>query len=293
MKFSKSLSALALVGASIMSIAAVKPNSAKAASSAALSKDSSLGPGYYSQSTIDKANATKAEANAMPISGVATVNYKPGYGIALWSQPGTQLTGRYLPTGSKWRVFKYTTINGQRWYNLGGDQWISAQYSVLNTGNEQHSDMQPQRPQNIRTISEHGTLRINYLMNQSVNVYSAPGANATGKHLPNNTYWKYYKVAKYNGQDWYNLGGNQWVLGQYIQIPGNPENSVIRVNKVVTINYKPGYGIAVWNTPGGKPTGKYLPTGTKWKVNAQIDNGFLWYQVGTNQWIPAMYTYNG
>jgi|GEM_PF-5934436 len=74
-----------------------------------------------------------AAASTSPVASVAVVNYVPGYGIALWTKPGQQFTGRYLAHGSQWRVFKSTRVNGKIWYNLGGNQWIDGGFTRLTT----------------------------------------------------------------------------------------------------------------------------------------------------------------
>ncbi|KRM72195.1 hypothetical protein FC34_GL001179 [Lacticaseibacillus brantae DSM 23927] len=63
---------------------------------------------------------------------VVTVNYVPGYGIALWNSPQADHTflGRTLGHGTAWKVFDVKTVNGNTWYNLGGDQWIDGKYTV-------------------------------------------------------------------------------------------------------------------------------------------------------------------
>ena len=61
----------------------------------------------------------------------------------------------------------------------------------------------------------------------------------------------------------------------------------------VTINYVPGYGIAVWsNYQGGHTTGQYLKHGNSYKVIATATDaqGNTWYDLGLNQWIMAKYT---
>lgn len=66
--------------------------------------------------------------------------------------------------------------------------------------------------------------------------------------------------------------------------------------QVVTINYVPGYGIAVWNNyQNGHTTGKYLQHGDSYKTfgTAQDSQGNTWYNVGGNQWIMAKYTTTG
>ncbi|WP_276805091.1 SLAP domain-containing protein [Lactobacillus hominis] len=134
-------------------------------------------------------------------TGTVTVHYKPGYGIAVWSQPGKNaIPGKYLKHGTSWKYFKYVNVNGTIWYNLGGNQWVSGQY-LINKNPE-------------------GIARYNYLSNFTVKISNPKGAKVyadpnsgitTGRVLPKNSNWKAYQVLG-NGDRWYNLGGNQWVM---------------------------------------------------------------------------------
>lgn len=58
--------------------------------------------------------------------GVLTINARPNYGVAIWSVPGKKRTSRYLQNGTSWKFFKIAMINGEKWYNLGGNQWVPA-----------------------------------------------------------------------------------------------------------------------------------------------------------------------
>ncbi|BDR55456.1 immunoglobulin-like domain-containing protein [Xylocopilactobacillus apis] len=63
-------------------------------------------------------------------------------------------------------------------------------------------------------------------------------------------------------------------------------------NKAVGyINYVPGYGIMVYNAPGGTSTGVRLNHGTAWKIGQKAVNakGEVFYRVGSNQWINGKY----
>ena len=78
-----------------------------------------------------KAKYTTQEAQITAKSGVLTINSKPDYGVAVWRVPGQdQISGKFLKDGSSWRYFRVANVNGQTWYDLGGNQWISAK-SVL------------------------------------------------------------------------------------------------------------------------------------------------------------------
>lgn len=58
-----------------------------------------------------------------------TINYKPGYGIAVWSNYiNGKPTGKTLKTGTTWKSFKMAVVNNHSWLNLGGNQWIDANY---------------------------------------------------------------------------------------------------------------------------------------------------------------------
>lgn len=77
------------------------------------------------------AKYTTQEAQVIAKSGVLTVNSKPNYGVPVWRVPGqNQIAGKFLADGSSWRYFRVATVQGQTWYDLGGNQWVSAK-SVL------------------------------------------------------------------------------------------------------------------------------------------------------------------
>jgi flagellum-specific peptidoglycan hydrolase FlgJ len=77
------------------------------------------------------AKYTTQEAQVTAKSGVLTINSKPNYGVPVWRVPGQdQISGKFLKDGSSWRYFRVANVNGQTWYDLGGNQWISAK-SVL------------------------------------------------------------------------------------------------------------------------------------------------------------------
>jgi len=133
-------------------------------------------------------------------TGVVTVHYKPGYGIAVWSQPGKGvIPGKYLKHGTSWKYFKTASIGGLLWYNLGGNQWVSAQYTTSN--------------------NPYGVAKYAFAYKSTVKITNPKGAKiysdtnsavSTGRVLPAGSRWKTFEVLN-NGARWYNLGGNQWI----------------------------------------------------------------------------------
>jgi hypothetical protein len=139
------------------------------------------------------------------------------------------------------------------------------------------------------------TIDINYVPGYGVAVWTAPvgGHTIPGKLLMTGTKWKTVRTTKVNGTDWYDLGGNQWIAAPYAHVYGAPNSTTeVATSKVATINYVPGYSIAVWTSPnnGTRVPGKMLKHGTAWRVVGTLNNGELWYDLGGHQWIQARYT---
>mgnify|MGYP000862271417 CR=1 FL=1 len=148
---------------------------------------------------------------------------------------------------------------------------------------------------NPKVTQINASIAINYIPGYGVAVWSAPGNGHVlpGKSLLTGTTWKVYQVATFtNGYAWYNLGGNQWISAQYAGDPVLSHNTEMALNTVKTVNYVPGYGIAVWTYPeyGKIMPGKILKHGTRWRVYGEMNTGRLWYDLGGQQWIQAQYT---
>jgi len=141
---------------------------------------------------------------------VVTIKYVPGYGIAMWNsyQPNRKVVGATLAHGTVWKVFRAVEVDGQRWYNLGGSQWVSSQYTV--EGDARAA---------LLAQPVVGQVTVRYVANASIAVWNdvTSARHVTGKYLKNGTSWKAVSKTTYQGQTWYNLGGNQWVSGRYVQ----------------------------------------------------------------------------
>ncbi|WP_297815349.1 glycoside hydrolase family 73 protein [uncultured Lactobacillus sp.] len=60
--------------------------------------------------------------------GTLTIKWRDDQGVTVWNAPNGKATGKYLQNGTSWRFFKSTVVNGEVWYNIGGNQWIPAKY---------------------------------------------------------------------------------------------------------------------------------------------------------------------
>lgn len=165
----------------------------------------------------------------------------------------------------------------------------------------------PVENSNIKSIND--IAKITYDGPGKVAIWNDYGANKhVVKYLAKNTHWKVFKQATYNGRTWYNLGGNQWIDGQYVTLSNNSaptisaskNNSSVTVgkgvtpiNKVVSITYNCRGKVAVWSNFDETKhiTGKYLARNTNWKAFkiATDSRGHKWYNLGGSQWIDSSY----
>lgn len=179
---------------------------------------------------------------------------------------------------------------------------VQTQANTTNQTSQTQANVQDQK----------STVKINYSGRGKVAVWNSYDANKklTGNYLANNTNWKSFKVATLaDKSQWYNLGGNQWVDGQYIiksnatstpaQKPATSTNTadsnwkVTNTSGVISIHYTGSGKVAIWNNYNqGRITGKYLASNTNWKIFKQATpiNGDVWYNLGGNQWISSKYT---
>ncbi|KRO16914.1 CAP domain-containing protein [Lacticaseibacillus saniviri] len=90
----------------------------------------SAGTYWYKLSDGTWIDGTYLQTGSAAAAGAKTVNYAPGYGIAVWNSPyfNKRATGKTLKTGTRWKTFKTVTVNNHTWYNLGGNQWMDGSY---------------------------------------------------------------------------------------------------------------------------------------------------------------------
>lgn len=159
----------------------------------------------------------KEETKVVEENGVVYVNYVWGYGVNLWLDHNTNAGAekladgsfRKLATGSAWKYSAVATdVNGNVWYKLGNRQWIQGEYA---------SKTPIVNPNSWNITNKTGVGHIKYVPGYGVNLWTSPDQKAWTKKLNHGTAWKYFKIATKGGKTMYNLGGNQWVDGQYFK----------------------------------------------------------------------------
>ncbi len=125
----------------------------------------------------------------------------------------------------------------------------------------------------------------------AVQVYTLPKGNLTKeKKLAHGTTLTVLETKKIDGQVWYRIGTNRWIMAATTIKVGELENFKLkRLSKktkttaTVWVNK-----LAIYNNVNGKMTKKHLTRGTKVRIYAIATvNGGEWYKIGKNKWIPA------
>lgn len=100
--------------------------------------------------------------------------------------------------------------NDKKWFKIGDNEWLS----------DDNGYLQWNTIDQTAQSGQHGTLRVVYSGRGKVAIWSGYGqGRKIVKYLPRNSYWKYFDAAKdQNGHNWYNLGGNQWISGEYVAL---------------------------------------------------------------------------
>lgn len=212
------------------------------------------------------------------VDQVCYISYVPGYSVKVYDLPKGKFVNQMLKHGTSWHVSQIAeNASGQKYYRLGKNQWIEGQYAS-------DSPVSDFRISNFKAVGY-----INYIPNYKIKVWNEPMGKFTGKYLAHDSAWKIFKKAvNSKGQIFYNVGGNQWIDGQYVVFDHNQVYQ--NLSGIVTIKYVKGYGVNLWkdsNTNSGYYLGRKLNDGSKWKVFGK-QNGF--YKLGNNQWVQSIYT---
>lgn len=160
---------------------------------------------------------------------VGTVNYVPGFSINLYEGDlaKKQFNGRKLKHGSQWRVVGYALdATGTKYYNLGGQQWVPAQYI---------SDKPLPKP--VAKVG--GTATVTYVPGYKIAVWGKPNAQLTSQRLVHGSRWRVIGKQMVGNTPWYQLGQNQWVSGDYVIVTGSQYRGSAHISGVPMIPQRP------------------------------------------------------
>ncbi|WP_155287373.1 SLAP domain-containing protein [Lacticaseibacillus zhaodongensis] len=159
--------------------------------------------------------------NAAPavtkISGVFTAGKT---GSMMYSKEGVWSLADPLEYGSKWKVFGEMTLNGDLYYDLGGNQWVKATTGTL-TGAKTNALAGTGYSKTMKLVKKTGKVTVKYVPGSGVQIWNRAlkplkNANGTLKKAKNGTSWKTFGYVFIDDELYYNLGGDQYIDGQYV-----------------------------------------------------------------------------
>lgn len=149
-------------------------------------------------------NPNKEGYEVTDFKTIGYINYVPGYGIAVYDAPNGEFTGQRLSHGSAWKISHQAVAKSNSkdvWYQVGKNQWIKG------------SNVSMTPVSQMKYFNAIG--QVNYVPGYSIKVWkNADKSQWTGKYLRDGSSWKVF--GEQNG--FYNVGGNQWVEKQYVDL---------------------------------------------------------------------------
>lgn len=244
-----------------------------------------------------------AKAEDKDYDGVADVQYVGAGGAPVYDTPykGHTQVGT-LKNGSYYHIKKTqstNTVNNDTWYQIDNGQWIDEHFVSFDKSKAFIVNKLKNGAQGTITIpdgtsdstglivSYKGVGSIVYSGRGGVAVWNSPfsGHSMTGKYLKNGSRWKIFeKVEVTDAHTWYNLGGQQWVDGQYFSIQKTTDYAVTPTRGILKIKKKP----VSYTSPGMQKQTNWNPkANSRWKVSnwATGSDGSTLYQVSTYIWV--------
>ncbi|APX71909.1 SLAP domain-containing protein [Companilactobacillus allii] len=249
---------------------------------------------YYKVATNEYVSASGIQIEGQSAPS-ATITKTPGYigtihkGGALSYDDNGNMTDNSFGNYTSWKLDASKVVNGLTYYRVATNQWILA-------GDMDVADSTGHAVNNTtstNTVSASGiTKTTGYIGTVGYNngAYGTTACddngNSIGLFYVNNTSWKLTGMKLFNGQAYYRIATNQWLLGSAMSIKDASGNSVGNLSTPVPNST----GIvsmfaAVYNS-NGVPTGYVLPQATEWKLGAVVTmNGKQFYKVATDEYV--------
>ncbi|MBP2057411.1 hypothetical protein J2Z60_000575 [Lactobacillus colini] len=174
-----------------------------------------------------KSSTTKKEAK----KSTSTTSYEKVVGkfrvtasnIDVWTSPNKKVTGQWLPANSTWKITGKKTSRGKVWYRISKNKWVKSDGLKVQSLKAAPISQAPTTKKTTNKVDytvqkSSGVITVNSKPDEGIVVWSQPGKNPSTKYLKVGTSWKFFKIAIWNGEKWYNLGGNQWVPAKYVMV---------------------------------------------------------------------------
>ncbi|WP_300561246.1 C40 family peptidase [Companilactobacillus sp.] len=230
-------------------------------------------------------NQAKADSNEGTVTTVRQAR--------LYNNKGDLVKNRSLAANTPWYTDGKTDLNNVgSAYRVSTNEYVKVDDVQFSASGSSSSNISS----GDTSVKNSGTLEIAYAPTSGIDLYQGYGPNksATGTKLVNGTQWKFtQKVIDANGDAWYEIGGNQWVSGQYTKVTNedfsessakvwDPNFAALKVTGDTPVYYDSSWGTA---------TSQTLAAGTIVEVDSTVQSGnVIWYEISNGGWLPSTTT---
>ena len=171
--------------------------------SKAKSKSKSHLSTYLAAGVVGLAGATLAGAQQAQAAQTAEVTYQDG-ATTVWNNPTTgQKPTRYLTKGQAVKVQATKQVFGEKWYQIGTDEWVPAKYFQANTAEK-------------TTAKTSDTVTGNY-KDGAITIWTSPtSGQPTGNYMVYGQTKTASEQVKVGNITWYKIADNAWVPSAYV-----------------------------------------------------------------------------
>ena len=158
---------------------------------------------YLAAGVAGLAGATLAGAQQAQAAQTAEVTYQDG-ATTVWNNPTTgQKPTRYLTKGQAVKVQATKQVFGEKWYQIGTDEWVPAKYFQANTAEK-------------TTAKTSDTVTGNY-KDGAITIWTSPtSGQPTGNYMVYGQTKTASEQVKVGNITWYKIADNAWVPSAYV-----------------------------------------------------------------------------
>lgn len=208
---------------------------------------------------------------------------------SLVDSTGNAVQNRALAKDTDWQLGKIINIDGNTYYQVATDEYaLSTNITVIDSDSTNTDTDSNTNTDTTTDTSKIGTLS-----------YAAkvvdPDGNATGQVLPAGSSWKLGETKNIDGNDYYQVATNAYVIALAVKINSTDTNTNTNNNTNTTPTIPmPNNGLIATTNVATKvynyadnAYGQTLAAGTAWKVSKLVINkyGSYWGEIATNQYV--------